>query len=573
MRVWILRVAALAAMCLAVAGYDSAEHHLLVLGAWMMSWILALMALPCGGRALEVPLPSGEPFDRRELLLLILALLAASIIRLLWLTDFPRQLHNDEMSCGIEARRFLSAQGAGLFATGWFDYSNIGFFITSVFLRVFDGGLYGLRVSSVFFALLSLLAGYFLVRMLAGEKTAMWLIWLTAFFHFHLHFSRTGFHYMQGAGLIMLTLALFVYALRSRHPFVFGLCGVSLGIALQSYCAANILLLVLPLWALWLWRNNEIKMKTLWIAAGISLFTTLVTLAPHLAKSYSHPESFQSRSFSVLAFGQHNAAHVGGLVGSNHPLDIALYQLPRALGFFWQQGDTAVQYGFDGSLFDPLMLIFGVLGAVLSLTQSRRRGFVPIWIFTVLTVIFGAFITIDPPFSPRLTPLSPLICVFAALGLTWTGSKLAAFRHARASSVILAVFVLGVSASWNVNKYFASDSFYARGERRDQITRLLRLNPGIRSVINLFADEETFSHEAYTFMSPGITGINVKPEQNLKAVLMESKAPALLIAPPSRQLPELPSGAVALESQLNRSRRHESLNFSAWLIPSSDGGI
>ena len=77
------------------------------------------------------------------------------------------------------------------------------------------------------------------------ERQLEMLLLLTTPFHWHLHFSRTGFHYMQAGSLTVAVVLLFAIAIGRRSPVLFGCAGVATGIAFQTYYAAWLTQLIL----------------------------------------------------------------------------------------------------------------------------------------------------------------------------------------------------------------------------------------------------------------------------------------------------------------------------------------
>jgi peptidoglycan/LPS O-acetylase OafA/YrhL len=91
---------------------DRGDKWPAALAAWTIGWFFALIALA----AWEVT--HGRPIFGRsrieqprwrwsEIIVLAVVLLAAALLRVVALESYPVALHNDEMSCLIEARGFL----------------------------------------------------------------------------------------------------------------------------------------------------------------------------------------------------------------------------------------------------------------------------------------------------------------------------------------------------------------------------------------------------------------------------------------------------------------------------------
>jgi len=109
---------------------NSGDQWVVALVGWMVGWLFTLIAIArweiSGGRPV---FGHGEPeqqkFRRSEVIAVVVILLAAALLRVVAIEDYPIALHNDEMSCLIEARGFLGSNIAP-FALGWFSCPNLG---------------------------------------------------------------------------------------------------------------------------------------------------------------------------------------------------------------------------------------------------------------------------------------------------------------------------------------------------------------------------------------------------------------------------------------------------------------
>jgi hypothetical protein len=405
-------ILAAAGMSVAIHYNDSDEGWLAALVCWIIGWLFALVAVAAwelahGRPVFGRPGPKQPPWRRTELLVLAVVLVLAAVLRIVALEVYPIMLHNDEMSCLLEARGFLG-EDTSLFDTGWFNCPNLGFFLTSIPMHFVEPSLVVHRSTSVFFALLSLLATYLIVRRLFGVRPALLLLIMTTPFHWHLHFSRTGFHYMQAAALTAVALLLFVLALDRRSPVLFGCAGVVTGIAWQTYYAAWLIPILLAAWAI----ARLVSDRTVgWAPVkglGITLALFLVTVAPLFAHYVEKPSAAAARTTSVFVFSDERREHVEGHYGSSEPITVLANQA-RRLGILLVGGggDTSVQYGLQGQFIDPYLLPLFLAGLAYALTLIRTPGGQLLWIWFLGTVIAGGLLTIDAPFSPRSYSSSP----------------------------------------------------------------------------------------------------------------------------------------------------------------------
>jgi 4-amino-4-deoxy-L-arabinose transferase-like glycosyltransferase len=494
---------------------DWGEKWPAALVGWATGWFFALIALAAwqvthGRPVLGRPCPGQPRWRRSEFIVLAVVLLAAAFLRVVAIESYPVALHNDEMSCLIEARGFLGGS-PGVFGVGWFNCPNLGFFLTSLPLRVLGQTLLALRLSSALLGLLSLIAIYLLVRRLFGVRPAMLLLIMTTPFHWHLHFSRTGFHYMQAASLTAVAIWLFVLAVDRRSPVLFGCAGVVTGIACQTYYAAWLIPIILVAWAIDRALSDRERGKTAVKGLVVTIAFLVVTMAPLLAYYTEDSEYATSRPNAVFLFSEFNTQHLAHAYGTNNPGWLLVENARRLGGFFVGGfGDSAIQYGFQHQFIDPFLLPLFLCGLAYSLTLVRKPGGQLLWTWFLGTLIAGCMLTIDAPFSPRLIGIAPIVLLFPALLIDWILSHrwIGARRWLSAGvTVAVAVLIVG-SAWWNLQMTFVrypKEHYY---HARDYIVRLALELKWVRTIANLQVPEE-FDHESYRALIPHIKRTNV----------------------------------------------------------------
>jgi hypothetical protein len=543
---------AIASAALAVAGiatatyfrYD-AEHWPAALAGWTVGWVFTLVALAAWQVGRERPILGRESREQprwRSPEVLALLLAVATAMRVIAIESFPIQLHNDEMSCLLEARPFL-AQGQELFNTGWFDCPHLGFFLTSIPMHIFGPTLFALRLSSALLGVLSLLAAYLLVRRLFGVRPAMLLLLFTAPFHWHLHFSRAGFHYMQAGALTVVALWLFVMAADRRSPLVFGFAGVAAGIAFQTYYAAWLLPVILVAWSAARWLSNRgdgsIALRGLVVTAALFGVTT----APLLVHYATRPHTATSRAEGVFLLSEQNRGHVSRVYETDNAIEILVRQADRLARFFLgKSGERSVQYGFNGQFIDPFLLPLFAAGLIYCLTLLRTPGGQLLWLWVGGTVVAGGLLTIDAPFSPRLITITPILLLFPALlidRLLRIG-PLARHRWLKAAAVAGVATLVIASGWWNLRTTFVTYPRQRSALLRDQIVRLATRIDDVDSIINLLDAPEYFSHEAYRALVPDAVLANLPASEYeidaLVKAIQTYPAGRLLILPPETTL-------------------------------------
>ncbi len=435
---------------------------------------------------------------------------AGYLLRTITLYWIPVFVHNDEVSVLLEGRKFLGPNPPGLFATGWYGCPNLGLALNGVWLRLFGNDLMGGRLGSVVLGMLSLLGAWWLTRLLFGRRPALLALAVLVPWHWHVQLSRSAHHYVQAVAFGTWALAFTAAGLRSRRPGWFVASGVLLGVALQTYYSARLLPLLVTAWiAVWALEAPQDRRRA---AMGFVLIalTALAVCAPLIPHYMEHPAAFNLRTWDVFVFSPLVRDHVLDVIGAEPTVVAVLaYQLRRIGGFLFRGPDAAVQYGHEGPFLDPFLWAPFLAGLFLLVARWRKpESWLPLlWISG--TMVAGGILTIDPPFSPRLSIMVTAIPMVVAVGFEAVLSLRARGAPWRLVTTAAVTALLAGSWAWNVEDYFVRFPLIRHSRRRDRIVRLLEGHPGARSIVNLYAQPEDFTYRSYAFAAPDARGINM----------------------------------------------------------------
>ncbi|GEM_PF-6459575 len=459
------------------------SHYTIIF--WLIALVLPLKFLKRGEK-IEAP----ELF---EIPLVVLLLGFALGLRLIQLTEIPYQLHNDEMSVGIHAKEWLSSPRPYLFGASWAGIPELSYIYSSLGMFIFNDELFGLRITSTLFSVVSLLGGYLFVRLLFGVRAALFFLILAVPFHWSVHLGRTGHHYVQTAFFYPWALWGFLYALKYKSFRAAALTGIFTALSLHSYFASRLIVVLQFLFFIIIWIQNKDK-KTFQLGLTFAVFL-LFSLLPSIYYFSSNTDELINRTKGVVLWSENVREHVVHKAESEIWSEILLYQIKRAFGLFHLYGDSSVQYGFQkpfasGVLYLPLLIAF-----IFGLKNILKPAWAFIMLPIILTLFVGGALTIDPPFTPRLAGISALCLAPLAVVLSMVKYRPIQF----AIGLFLLVF------------YFQQFNFYfnhyknTNGEsRRDFIARFLNKNPSIKTVINLFEEPEDSEYESYKFLAPKV---------------------------------------------------------------------
>lgn len=362
-----------------------------------------------GGRS-----PILGPLNRRTVEMLAVGgiLMAAFLFRSVELERFPLAYHNDEANCGLMGRQILEEWNSG--SVDWFrtrdffQFNTLGFLPSALFQGVFSPDLFAHRLANVVGAVLALGVLYFLIRDLLGRATGVMVLGLAAVGHFSIHWSRSGIHCGHTAFLAAICTWIFWRGIRTGKTKWFVLLGVCLPFCLVTYNSA----LVIPVWlglvALLYWVFSNRFRKRYTVPLILSLLAGCITFAPLLGVYLRKPETFVSRSGSMVWTGDENSIrHMKSIHGADYLPAILRYNLKRTLLLFNQTEDTNLQYGYHcGGLLDDFTSSAFVVGLAVMLPRLHRFPHWAVLLYLLLNLLLGSMFTLDAPQYGRLAGLS-----------------------------------------------------------------------------------------------------------------------------------------------------------------------
>ena len=309
-------------------------------------------------------------------------LLIAALIRSLYLTHFPMQIHNDEASTVSRGFRLIKEWTLSgiLSGAGFSGHPSFGFWLASIPSQLLGiESVWTLRLSSAIIGTVSLLSFACFVARGFGRRIALLFLLFATPFHLHVHYSRTGFIYIHAvlfAGLVSWAFAAFVTRTSFRAAF---LTGLTMGFGMLVYPATQVLpiamvaalvLGVLPPTAKVsvLWKHPKLLVGVI----GSVVVGGLVSFGPQLSHIYHH--GYLSRLGSTFILQPHNIRHLSGMMrdpSASHA-EILWFNILQTLKFFYRS-DSGEQYNFVQSPIPWWFAPFAIVGLGMIVTRSCRR--------------------------------------------------------------------------------------------------------------------------------------------------------------------------------------------------------
>jgi 4-amino-4-deoxy-L-arabinose transferase-like glycosyltransferase len=435
-------------------------------------------------------------------------------LRLPDLATVPPDVHGDEAAIGLGARLILSGVMPLVFATGWSQVPALSFGIHALTMQVFGDDLFGLRMASAIEGVLAVVVLYLLGRRLWGARPALVAAALLAIAAWHVHFSRTGFHYMQAPLATLLALYFLVRGVQDRRLLDWLLCGFAVGLSVEVYYAARLAPLLVAVY-LGYRAASEGSAFVRTHAAGLLalVFGAAVFLAPMAVVYAREPEAFNARTSSVLVTDPANLRHeLDGYHVTTLPQVLAV-QVQRTLEAFNVRGETTLQYGHPAPLFDVwtgALLAMSAL-AILLRPGSPRGALLAAWVW--LTLVLGSVLTVDALTATRVLVALPALVLGPALMLerAWRGATRVGGRFGTFAFGGVALVVFGLALQANVHDYFDVQVVQRRPAGRfTLLASYARALEGRYRLYVIGRQDWTLSYDTPRFLVPNPDAVDVR---------------------------------------------------------------
>jgi hypothetical protein len=372
-------------------------------------------------------------------------------MRLVWLGRVPPGVRFDELVNVKMADHIYAGEWPIYFQEAW-GHEPLYHYLHAAGMFVLGKTVLGVRITSILFGVLGVLAAYLLFRRLFDWRVALIAALLLATSFWSLMYSRIGLRHISLPPWICLTAYLFWRGLESpvekhaRTILWFGLGGLCLGLLLYTYFASRTVPLIFVAFTLYLLLAHPDKLRGRWWGLILFFLLPILVVAPMVIYLRQHPELEQR-------LGQVGAEILAGLrQGNAMPLIESAF---ATLKMFSIQGDPEWLYNISGRpVFAPLTALLFYGGVLLALWRWREppRALLLLWLGAGLIPTLFSW----PPGSlGHSIAAQPIVYCFPALLLVdlldWTTARPWLHRVA----VAFAVLSLLAFVSINANDYYA----------------------------------------------------------------------------------------------------------------------
>jgi sugar lactone lactonase YvrE len=514
------------------------------------TWLTGIGVLIVGAAAapMERALLPRLTRDRMLLLTVVTLGVVALALRTIRLVDLPPEVHGDEAAIGIAARKLLSGEERNLFGLGWYEIPNVSFAMSAVIMRLLGDDLFGLRMASALQGTLTVILTYLLARRLFGARAALVAAALLAAAEMHLHYSRTGYSYMQAGLATVLVLYLMLRALDYRRLIDYVLFGLAGGLCLQVYAAARLapVLVVLYIGALALRERRLARAHLLGlaIAGGVGV----LFVAPMAVTYAPRPSAFNLRQNEISILQPAGFQHQSGTYHVSTLGDVLRIQTQKTLEAFNYTGETSLQYGHPAPLLDVLTGALFVAGVGAFAFRLTHPAYVLVNAWLWLTLLLGSVLTVDAPFSPHLVGMLPVLALYPALFIEsgWRSAEALFGRIGRSvGGAAIAGFIVAAAFA-NVNDYVNvhAAKLQPAGFSRVLSTFVSSVNDRYR-VYLISRRDTSLDYETTKFLIPNVDGETLGDAPFVPPAPPRDKGMAFLV---EAAMPDLPDRMAQLRA-------------------------
>lgn len=396
--------------------------------------------------------------------ILVAVTLLGAFLRLYALDRIPLGLYPDEAMNGTDALTAAETGNYELFYPDNFGREGLYINLQALAIRLLGPTLPALKLPSALFGTLAVLGtGLLAWELFRSRYAALIAAFLSATSYWAINFSRIGFRAIMVPALLSFFLFFFFRGLRKEKFLPFALSGLVFGLGLHTYVAFRlaplILILLLPFLAL----SYESFFRRFWKHALVFVVGAAITAGPMFYLFATDPSVFSSRSAAVSIFSPEvNGGHFFATLGKTIGLSLIKYNFVGDMNWRHNYPPYPVLDPLAGAFF-LAGLVFSIVMLIRILGERIRTGRRDSELAVHALLLAGFLVMLMPEFltNERLphallsVGTQPFAFLFATIPLTFLFRSLSRSRGGtRLGLTLFLVFALGVSATWNVTKYF-----------------------------------------------------------------------------------------------------------------------
>ncbi|MEX2012935.1 MAG: glycosyltransferase family 39 protein [Candidatus Levyibacteriota bacterium] len=437
---------------------------------------------------------------KRTLILLLIILFIGAALRFWQLGKVPISPDWDEVALGYNAYSIIQTgkdeygKFLPIVMRSFDDYKPALYsYLTVPSVIAFGLNIFAVRAVSAFFGVLTILAVYFLLRELFGEKNFKKEIkgfvidipllssFLLAISPWHIQFSRIAFESNVGLAFNVFTALFFLKGL--KKPLYLSLSAVFAALSIYVYQSEKVFTPLLVLVLAVIFRKELLSISKKYLTAAVLIGVILIlpmasyTLSDTNALGRAKGVSIFSSSDHIL---QENAKrllidrqnnNIAGLIVDNRRILFTREIIGGYLSHFdfnWLfiRGDIARHHAPNMGLmylFELPFLLIGIYMLLFGPFNKKTKLFIFSWF---LLAPLPASVTSGVPHAVRALNLLPMPQILTAIGLMWAMSKVSSIKYQVLSikfKFILFFFIFSVFSfnfAYYLNQYFVQQNYF-----------------------------------------------------------------------------------------------------------------
>jgi 4-amino-4-deoxy-L-arabinose transferase-like glycosyltransferase len=374
-------------------------------------WVSAILVATLSG--LWPLFPLSLKIQKRELALIGLLVLVASVIRGLYIRDIPIILSGDEASSGISAVAFINGDTNNIFRMGWYSFPAFHNWLQSIPIRIIGQNIPGLRFSSVFIGSITVGVVYLVAKALFGQRVGLYAAIFLCAHHFHHNFSRIGLNNIWDAFWFVTVLGSLLYGWYHEKRWSFILSGLALGFSQYFYVTSRLLFALIPAWLVVSGLFDRPRFRKLWPNLILLTIAALAVVIPLAGYYLQNPDEYFAPMVRVSILGNW-LVHETEMVGKPGWL-IILQQI--GLSFLGLINEPLRAWYTPGvPLLRPAaatLFLIG-LGTLLLKPRDHRFHLLGLWI---IAICLSGGLSDSVPAAQRYVAIAPALAILIGFGL------------------------------------------------------------------------------------------------------------------------------------------------------------
>ena len=347
---------------------------------------------------------------RTGTVILLAILIVAAFVRLYNLDSLPFGVWYDEADNGLWALRIIEDSS---YRPIYVESTNLPahfLYLVAFSFKLFGVSVWAIRLITAGLGVLTVMAGYFLVREIFDYRLAIVAAFLLAVSRWDVNFSRLGMHGVSTPFFAALAAYFLVKALRTEQYLDSALGGVALGLGLCFYAPFRLFPFVIGLFLVHRAIVERGFVRRCYPGVLVFILAALLVFAPVGQFAWQHPKTFFDRTQVTSIFKDKTRSQA---------IEAVRQSAKQHFLMFNYRGDPNGRHNLPGEpMLDFVTSALFVLGLGYSLSRWRQPQY---WflVFWLVVMLCGGILSLEfeAPQSLRAIGTLPVAYVLACVPL------------------------------------------------------------------------------------------------------------------------------------------------------------